>query len=169
VRYMGLRRAFWKHEGGFTLVEVMVTIIILGVLAGIAFSAWSRLIESRRVDSAAIQVVADMRLAGSLATNRLTEWRVDFPISCPAGTPAGLYCYQLVKPSGPTQAIDRSLPDGTEVKTTITVGFQPTGSAQVISGTGNAIAVGPIGVSCPSPRCRTVSFNEATARVRVEL
>jgi prepilin-type N-terminal cleavage/methylation domain-containing protein len=62
------RQVSWRYEPGFTLVEVMVVIIIMGILAGIAFNSWSRLIQSRQVDSAATQVVADMRRAGSLAT-----------------------------------------------------------------------------------------------------
>jgi prepilin-type N-terminal cleavage/methylation domain-containing protein len=62
-----------KGERGFTLIEVMVTIIIMGIVFAIASSAWFGVAESRRVDSATNQVVADLRLAHTQATNRLTD------------------------------------------------------------------------------------------------
>jgi hypothetical protein len=64
--------------------------------------------------------------------------------------------------------IDRSLPDGTEAKTTITVGFQPTGSAQVISGAGNAIVVGRPVYRALIPGAEPFQSSRPTARVRVE-
>src|SRR5215203_5975774 len=69
----GLRRG----EGGFTLVEVLVTIIIMGVLAAIASSTWFGVVEGRRVDSATSQLTADLRLAHTRATNRLEDWQVE--------------------------------------------------------------------------------------------
>ena len=75
---MRLRRAYWKHEGGFTLIEVMVTIIIMGILATIATSMWFGAVEGRRVDSATNQLAADLRLAHSSASNRLTQYRVAY-------------------------------------------------------------------------------------------
>lgn len=68
-----------SNERGFTLAEVMVTIIMLGILAAIAIPSWWSVVEARRVDSATNQVAADLRLAHSSAINRLTEWRVVVP------------------------------------------------------------------------------------------
>src|SRR5215208_5749271 len=67
------RQGARKDERGFTLAEVMVTIVIMGILAGIAFPTWLKVVESRRVDSATNQVVADLRLAHTQATNHLTD------------------------------------------------------------------------------------------------
>src|SRR5215204_835734 len=144
---MSRRCGLWRHEHGFTLAEVLITIIIMSILAAIAFTSWSRLIESRRVDSAANQLVADMRLAGTSATNRLQSYEVVLS----AGSPN----YQF-GPQGSLQA--RTLPDGTRIAPSpaTTVGgvrFLSNGTAERTSGTGNAINVGPTGVSCPSPRC----------------
>ena len=75
------------YERGFTLVEVMVTILVMGILFAIATASWQNLIEGRRVASAANQVKADLRLAHSSATNRLASAYIVFrrdgsPVSC---------------------------------------------------------------------------------------
>src|SRR5215211_3022815 len=67
------RQRVWEDERGFTLIEVLVTIIIMGIVFGIASSTWFGIVESRRVDSATNQVVADLRFAHTQATNRLTD------------------------------------------------------------------------------------------------
>jgi prepilin-type N-terminal cleavage/methylation domain-containing protein len=67
------RQEALEDERGFTLIEVLVTIIIMGIVFAIASSTWFGVVEGRRVDSATNQVVADLRLAHSQATNRLTD------------------------------------------------------------------------------------------------
>jgi len=63
-------------EHGFTLTEMLVVIAILGVLIAIAVVIWLGILEARRVDAATNQLKADMRLAHTAATNRLTDLRV---------------------------------------------------------------------------------------------
>ena len=58
-------------------MEVMVTIIIMGIVFAIASSTWFGVVESRRVDSATNQMVSDLHLAHNSATNRLEDWKVD--------------------------------------------------------------------------------------------
>jgi len=65
-----------KDERGFTLIEVLVTIILMGIVLGIASSTWFGVVESRRVDSATNQLVADLRQAHTKATNRLVPQTV---------------------------------------------------------------------------------------------
>src|SRR5215203_1541283 len=67
------RQGAWKDERGFTLIEVMITIVIMVIVLAIATSSWFKAVESRRVDSATNQVVADLRLAHTQATNRLID------------------------------------------------------------------------------------------------
>jgi type II secretory pathway pseudopilin PulG len=51
-------------------------VVILGILIAIAVTIWLGLLERRRVDAAANQLAADLRLAHASATNQLTDWRV---------------------------------------------------------------------------------------------
>src|SRR5215216_3434248 len=68
-----MRQGISEDERGFTLAEVMITVVIMGIVLGIASSTWFKVAESRRVDSATNQVVADLRLAHTQATNHLTD------------------------------------------------------------------------------------------------
>lgn len=51
-------------------------IAIMGILIAIAVLWWLSLLEARRVEAAARQLEADLRLAHARATNQLVEWRV---------------------------------------------------------------------------------------------
>src|SRR5215203_4150174 len=150
------RQGAWREERGFTLVEVLLVIILMGIVMAIASSTWFEGIESRNVDSAANQVAADLRLAHSSATNRLVPWQVILAEGSPN--------YQLVKQSIPTVTTSRSLPDGTEIGTTKTVQFAGDGSASLISGSGNTVDVRS---TDDSPKRRAVEFNLATSSVKV--
>lgn len=63
-------------ERGLTLPEMLTVIVIVGILITIAVFVWLSILEARRVDAAARQLAADMRLAHARATNGLTDWRV---------------------------------------------------------------------------------------------
>ncbi len=134
-------------EKGFTLPEVLVTILVLGILAGIAIpSLWS-VVESRRVDSATNQMVGDLRLAHSKTSSRLATHRVCFPSSSAT--------YQIGPQTGPGACAGtletRHLPDGTETGTTI---ISPPAIAFCADGTLEAPPTGavcPGGTAAPSP------------------
>ena len=67
----------WKDERGFTLVELIVTIVLIGMVVGVvAFSSRGGWIEGRRVDAATNQLAADLRQAHSKAINRLAPQTV---------------------------------------------------------------------------------------------
>ncbi len=65
-----------RDQHGFTLPEVLTAIAILGILIAIAVIIWLGILERRRVDAAADQLAADLRLAHTNATNQLADWRV---------------------------------------------------------------------------------------------
>ncbi len=72
---------FWaarlrKEERGFTLPELVTTIVILGILVAIGVIIFLAILERWRVETATDQLVSDLRLAHSSATNQLTDWRV---------------------------------------------------------------------------------------------
>ena len=66
----------WRDRRGYTLPEVLTAVAIAGVLAAISLMILLALLARWRVESAADQLAADMRLAHTGATQQLTDWRV---------------------------------------------------------------------------------------------
>ena len=164
--------AIWRSEYGFTLPEVMMTIVIMGILLAIASSTWFRFIESRTVDSAANQLAADLRLANTRATNQLTDWRVQIFL----GRSDPAQADYVVK--GPSDSL-RSLPEnsmitgsGTELNEdggSRTIRFRPDGSVEAVGGFGDADGDGEISitVSVDGDPSRKLTVVPTTSRVRV--
>jgi prepilin-type N-terminal cleavage/methylation domain-containing protein len=148
------RQGALEDERGFTLIEVMVTIILMLIVFGIASSTWIKVAESRRVDSATNQVVADLRLAHTRATNRLEYWRIEMD--------ADTRNYRMGLDGGALSS--DSLPDHTEFPPTSglsAIVFKPNGGAQ-ITGAGNIRIAADDG----SP-CHEIAVNSVTSRVKV--
>lgn len=154
------RQGDWKDERGFTLIEVMVTIIVMGIVFAIASSTWFRVVESRRVDSATKQVVADLRLAHTSATNRLEDWRVEMDADTPS-----YRIYRKDPATGNfTLVSSSSLPERTEFLPTMGVSaivFKPTGGAQITGAGGIKLAADD------GDPCRVIEVNSVTSRTRV--
>ena len=143
-----------SEEWGFTLPEVLITIVIMGIVFAIASSAWSGVVDSGRVDSAANQLASDLRKAHTSATNRLGESKVVMDTSNPT-------TYQM----GPTGSLStRYLPEGARIGTTATITFNPNGSAS-----SNPSSVGWIRVKATSDDAKfhDLEVNTATSRVKL--
>jgi type II secretion system protein H len=115
------RQGALEDERGFTLIEVMVTIIIMGIVFAIASSTWFGVIESRRVDSATNQLAADLRQAHTTATNRLVPQVVNLS--------AGNSEYSMT--GFPSRDLDDDASDQVTVDTTVDIAFCPDGSAEI--------------------------------------
>jgi prepilin-type N-terminal cleavage/methylation domain-containing protein len=59
------RQGAWREVRGFTLVEVLLVIILVGIVMAIASTFWFGAVESRRVDSAPNQLATDLGQAHS--------------------------------------------------------------------------------------------------------
>jgi prepilin-type N-terminal cleavage/methylation domain-containing protein len=177
------RHDSWYGEQGFTLVEVMVVIVLMGIVLGIASSSWFGIVESNRVTSAANQLGSDMRLAHTKSTNQLATWRVVL-VTGRAGGPD----YYLVKlDSGGNivagSTISRHLPDTTRIVTPATVDstairaiytvlglgsdpsrtmeFKADGSMTSLAGTG------PVEVTQDGNPLGTITYTQTTSRISV--
>ena len=181
-------------EGGFTLPEVIITIVILGILMGIASTTWFGILESRRVDSATNQVLSDFRLAHTSSTNRLTEYRVAYvsggQINCAGRSatdpdPDARPDYCLLRQTGGSyQQTARYLPERTVISgtdlgvdstigtllgsaTTRTVRFNPDGGAESGGGLASGAAIKVKVASEDGTPCNGLEVNPLTSRVEV--
>jgi len=118
-----------EDERGYTLPEILTAVSIMSIILTIGIIVLLALLERWRVEAAADQFAADLRLAHTRAMEQLTDWRVVF---MPDGAPltrCSSVDYCMVKlnfPYGagdptPTLADDtppvrRELPDRTKIK-----------------------------------------------------
>lgn len=180
-----------RKESGFTLPEILVTIVILTIIFAVAVPTWQSLGEARRVDSATMQFAADLRLAHGKASNQLAAWRVELNPDRGSSNAGADYSLVQLDPSGNVIAssrVSRTLPDNTLLNSatllplggTTAIEFFPNGSASAV-GTLNLGAASTDGClpSTPSgPRIRVtvngnsplhcVTFSTATSRVKVD-
>lgn len=162
----------WRDYRGFTLIEVLATITIMGILAGIAIPSWFSVVESRRVDSATNQLVGDLRLANNKASNRLTTYRVCVTSNSTTYRIGAGTCGSLEI---------RVLPDGTETAATfpgytgnVPIAFCANGSAESppsspVCPNGSAtpflLDTTTIKVTSDGNPCMDVKVNTLTSRV----
>lgn len=151
-----------QDQSGFTLPEVTIVLVVMGIVLAIASSTWFGTIEGRRVDSATNQLVSDLRLAHNTATNRLATWRVQLN----SGTPN----YSVGPASGGTMS-SRSLPQGSDLTTVsatvVAIEFGADGSARPVDAAGNTVAGGgsiTVAAKDGSPS-RVVEVNTVTSRI----
>ena len=120
---------FLDNERGYTLAEVLTAVAIMSIILVIGVIVLLALLERWRVEAAADQFAADLRLSHTRAAEQLTDWRVVFMAD---GSPltrcsAADYCMiKLKTPYGsgdPAPTLDdsagpavRELPDGTRIK-----------------------------------------------------
>ena len=75
---MGKARFSFRKHGGFTLIEIMITVALLVIIIVSVAPSFKRLIETQRVRSTAAQLVTDLQFARSEAVQRNTLMRLTF-------------------------------------------------------------------------------------------
>jgi len=93
---------FKRSSKGFTLIETMVLVAIIGVLAGLTIPSFASYMARQKVNGATNQLMADIQYARSIAIARRTTFRMEFQADS----------YQIILP-GPDDIIrDKTAPDG---------------------------------------------------------
>jgi len=67
-----------KAASGFTMIEVLVTIIIIGILASLAIPGFSRWLPNYRLRGAARDLYSSLQLAKTGAIKERAQWAVAF-------------------------------------------------------------------------------------------
>ena len=184
---------FGKGERGFTLPEVLVTTVIMGILFTIATSSWLNVTETRKVDSATNQFKADLRIFHGNATNRLAAAQLVFSstgaatFDCNSDGRPDDYCLVQPTPGGASQTISRSFEDNVTLNSpnllpvggVSAVEFAPDGSASSpgaigVTGVtddcpaGTPTAVRRLQVTIDGNPAHCLTYNATTSRIRVD-
>ncbi|MEG5136195.1 MULTISPECIES: pilus assembly FimT family protein [unclassified Microcoleus] len=91
-----------KGDGGFTLLEVLVTVLVLGILSSIAAPSWLAFINNQRVRTVNDRVLQSLRTAQSEAKRTKRDVSVIFDTS----DPLKVMFYPPVATGGSTQQLN---------------------------------------------------------------
>ncbi len=72
------RQLFNRSNHGFTLIEALLTIVIIGILSAIAVPSWLAFLNAQRLNVAQAQVYRAMREAQSNAKRDRLTWQTSF-------------------------------------------------------------------------------------------
>jgi len=67
-----------KKEGGFTIVELVMAIAIMGIAVSVAIPGFSRWLPDYRLKSAATDLYTNLQLAKMRAVRDNSEWAIQF-------------------------------------------------------------------------------------------
>jgi prepilin-type N-terminal cleavage/methylation domain-containing protein len=173
------RQGALEDERGFTLIELITVIVLLGIVLAISSSSWFGVVEGRQVDSATNQLAADLRQAHSRAINRLAPQTVELVGGSSEYTIAGGVASTLDLDDCDDEDVangDCNDEDVVVVNTGATVAFCPNGSAEIPPPATDVCSLAPSGspttitvqsAANPTDYHNTIQINPVTSRIQV--
>jgi prepilin-type N-terminal cleavage/methylation domain-containing protein len=158
-----IERSSSKDRAGFTLVELLVVVILVGVIAAIAAPGWLTFVNQRRVNSANDVIFNALQEAQSEAKRTKLSYSVSFRTESGKVSDVAVYPTQRPDPGNPSNTIPvnpysdagfnrwRSLGKDLELK-----------PGQVLLGTnltGENATTSPTQISYPPPNNAKITFD----------
>lgn len=151
---------------GVTLIDLVITILILGILAAAALPRFSSAVDRLRAEAVARRIAADLNYARRIAIHSNQRVTIQF-----VSSPAGYQTTGVVHPDHPSQSYSVGLTDvdggvtlqSVDFDGSMSLSFNSYGRPLVASA---ALLVGTIQVSCGGHVC-TVSVDPATGEATV--
>lgn len=159
-----------KNRGGFTLVEMMVTLAVVGIMAAIAVPSMAKILPRIKLRSATSQLANDLQAARYRGISGNFRTQIVF------NTVAGTYTRNLdtnrngAFEAGEADIVDRTMPSGVNFvpgSTAPNVTFDPTGSADDGTAGVGDILVTLVNTASP-PETRQLSVNRAMGLVKAD-
>ena len=67
-----------KKQAGFTFIEMMIVVVVIGVMATLAVGQFDRFFRQQRLKAAGKDLLSDLRLARSYAVSRRAQYGIYF-------------------------------------------------------------------------------------------
>jgi len=157
-----------KNRGGFTLLEMMVTLAVVGIMAAIAVPSMAKIIPRIKLRSAASQLASDLQVARYRGISGNFRTQIVFD------TGASTYTRNLdtnrngAFEAGEADIVNRTMPSGVNFvpgTTAPNVTFDPTGSADDgTAGVGDILVT--LANTASPPETRQLSVNRAMGLVK---
>ena len=135
-----------SHRAGYSLIEILAAMAVMGIVAAIALPAWNRLLPSHHLDSSVRQVQSELQNIKMRAAAESLGFQLEYL--------AGASEYAIQR-DGNVVAV-KPLPEGIRISKAGTIFFSPRGTAG-----GNRIRL-----RSPDGLCKHVVVS-ATGRIRV--
>ena len=126
---MSIRRWGHGHRTGFSLLEMLIVLCVLGIVLAIVLPSYGRFASNQRTLAASHLLASDLRVAQQEAVTRRAEVSVTFSAADPAcsGHPAS---YALGEPETVIKRVCLPPDVGWAPRQAHPVVFQPEGSAE---------------------------------------
>jgi type IV fimbrial biogenesis protein FimT len=129
-------------DRGFSLLEIMLALVVMGIVAAIALPSWNRLEPSYRLNSSARQLQSELHQVKMRAAAQNVSFQLSY------GEGAAEYTIQ----NPPHPAVGKPLPQGVTITKAGTITFSPRGTAagnrvrlQTADGLCKQVVVSPTG------------------------